>query len=583
MMLPELPLLKRELIGLLRTRKAFWIVLLVLLLSSVIPLCNWPSHRSQWQGGYETLWIFASFFFAQLTAALFLVPAFTAGAISGERERDTYDSLYTTLLRPSSIVLSKASAATGFILLVLAFASPTAFVLFFLGGLQLEGILKCYVVLAAALIQSSIVCLYHSMSSNRTAHAAVRSYFWVLFWNGGLALLLQLCWGLAVVVLGNAFVSRPALEIIGVLGGSSSPYFPIGIEILEGGRLRGFSAGFGFEPYTAYLAISGLITLAHFLLLLRRARVPEIAKPRWLERRAARKARTAQTRPIRRSILTQALIRWGEKGVPILSNALFQKEIKAEFFGRLRYRRSSFWLSLLLFVGIMVAALGSDAPPQYAIAFNTFVALALIFLMVPSVAASGFPREREQGNLDFLRGTRLSAGEILAGKFWGAVYSGLGVFSAVLWTLPATIVISAVLDLLDRKSGSYWREDHWLPGTAIVSVLVLTISLLFAAAISTTVSAFAKRSLSSLGLTFFLILSLLVLWPMFLGIIGFHQEMEDLLSVTHPFVAAGEAIFERWDKAGGRLIGFVFCYSIAIGLLWVVARGRAEMTHGRDA
>ncbi len=368
----ELPLLKRELVGLLRTRKAFWIVLLVLVFSSVIPLLNWPSGRSGWQGGLRTLQVFASFFFAQLTTAIFLVPAFTAGAIAGERERDTYDSLYTTLLRPSSIVLSKAASATGFILLVLAFASPAAFVLFFLGGLQLESILKCYAVLTAALIESSIICLYHSMSSNRTAHAAMRGYFWVLFWNGGLTLLLQLCWGLAFVILGRQSILGSGHEIGMLLMVSSSPYVPIGFEIFAGGRTGGVSASLGVKPYTAYLAVSGLIALVHFLLLLRRARVPEIAKPRWLERRAARKAATAQTRPIRRSLLTRFLIRRGDLGTPILSNAVFQKEIKAEFFGTLRFRRITFWHPLLLFVSILTVALGSGGSPTWALAFITF-------------------------------------------------------------------------------------------------------------------------------------------------------------------------------------------------------------------
>ena len=51
--------------------------------------------------------------------ALLVVPAFTAGAVAGERERHTFELLYTTPLSPFSIVAGKVIASTGYLLLLL--------------------------------------------------------------------------------------------------------------------------------------------------------------------------------------------------------------------------------------------------------------------------------------------------------------------------------------------------------------------------------------------------------------------------------------------------------------------------------
>ncbi len=206
----------------------------------------------------------------------------------------------------------------------------------------------------------------------------------------------------------------------------------------------------------------------------------------------------------------------------------------------------------------------------------------MIFLVVPSVAASGFPREREQGNLDFLRGTWLTSGEILTGKFWGAVYSGLGVYSAALWTLPAIAVLEVASGPWENDRSFLGHPDRSLSGLMFSAVLVLTVSLIFAAALSTTVSTFARRSLSSLGLSFFLLLSLLVLWPMFLVLTGSDGSMEEVLGVTHPFVALGYEFFQSQEKVLGYLIAFFACYSVAISLLWGIAHESARITHERD-
>lgn len=88
---------------------------------------------------------------------IFIMPALTAGAISGERERQTLDLMLTTSMRPWEIVLGKlaASLSTMFLLIISSF--PIIAIVFVYGGITLRDIgvlLLCY--MAAALFVGSL-------------------------------------------------------------------------------------------------------------------------------------------------------------------------------------------------------------------------------------------------------------------------------------------------------------------------------------------------------------------------------------------------------------------------------------------
>src|SRR5262249_29286817 len=95
-----LALIRRELIGLLRTPRAFWLLVVIVGFSGLLPIFNWPTNGSFKRAFSPTPLLLTFFLNVQLTLALLVIPAFTAGAISGERERGTYDLLYSTLLSP---------------------------------------------------------------------------------------------------------------------------------------------------------------------------------------------------------------------------------------------------------------------------------------------------------------------------------------------------------------------------------------------------------------------------------------------------------------------------------------------------
>lgn len=88
---------------------------------------------------------------------IFIMPAITAGSISGERERQTLDLMLTTDMTPTEIVLGKlmSSLSTMFLLIISSF--PILALVFVYGGVTLRDmgmLMMCYV--AAALFIGSL-------------------------------------------------------------------------------------------------------------------------------------------------------------------------------------------------------------------------------------------------------------------------------------------------------------------------------------------------------------------------------------------------------------------------------------------
>lgn len=92
---------------------------------------------------------------------LFFVPGITAGAISGERERQTLATLQVTMLRTRSILIGKVIAAVVFLVLMMVAATPVLAVSYLLGGIRVIDILRgiAAVVLVALLVATMVVAV----------------------------------------------------------------------------------------------------------------------------------------------------------------------------------------------------------------------------------------------------------------------------------------------------------------------------------------------------------------------------------------------------------------------------------------
>ncbi len=128
--------------------------------------------------------------FGMLGLVLFLVPAFTAGAVAGERSSQTLIPVQITSLSPLAIVLGKSLAAIAFTVLLVVSAAPILAVAFFVGGVGFSDIFTGLGMIVLTAIMLGSVGIMISSLFRKVQSAIVVSYgFVVLLAIGAFVLL----------------------------------------------------------------------------------------------------------------------------------------------------------------------------------------------------------------------------------------------------------------------------------------------------------------------------------------------------------------------------------------------------------
>jgi len=145
--------------------------------------------------------LFYSTYLLQMVMVVFLSPAFTAGAISGERERQTLDLLITTLLPSHSLVFGKLLSALAYIVLLILAALPIQSLAFMFGGIILsEIVIGTILLLVTALITGAIGILISSIMKSTIA-STVLTYAAILLFTIGLPIVLSISLSVLVVIM----------------------------------------------------------------------------------------------------------------------------------------------------------------------------------------------------------------------------------------------------------------------------------------------------------------------------------------------------------------------------------------------
>jgi ABC-2 type transport system permease protein len=135
--------------------------------------------------------LFVFLVFVQVIVLTFLTPAFTAGAISGERERQTIDLLFVTRLRPVAILWGKLVASMSFVVLLLLLSVPIFSMVFLFGGIELDQVVTAFLLTAVCALTLGALGLFCSTLTSRTLFATVSAYLAALLLVFGTVL-----WGL---------------------------------------------------------------------------------------------------------------------------------------------------------------------------------------------------------------------------------------------------------------------------------------------------------------------------------------------------------------------------------------------------
>ncbi len=114
--------------------------------------------------------------FGMMFLMAFFLPGIAAGAISGERERETLIPLQVTLLSSRSILTGKILAASAFAALLLVAATPLFATAYLLGGVSLAEAVRTLVALGAIAVMITTIAVVCSSIVRRTQAAVLLAY-----------------------------------------------------------------------------------------------------------------------------------------------------------------------------------------------------------------------------------------------------------------------------------------------------------------------------------------------------------------------------------------------------------------------
>ncbi len=173
------PVMVKELRGRMRGIRGFAIITVFLTLMSfftmLLYLLRVPQGGVVVTGELGRL-LFIGILFIELMLIIFIVPALTAGAITSERERKTYDLLQTTLITKATFVVGKMQSALGYIVLLLLSAIPLQSIAFLFGGVSESELILALLVLTVSAVTLGAFGMFFSSITERTLSATVRSY-----------------------------------------------------------------------------------------------------------------------------------------------------------------------------------------------------------------------------------------------------------------------------------------------------------------------------------------------------------------------------------------------------------------------
>jgi ABC-2 type transport system permease protein len=207
----------KELRSRFRGRRAFVILTVYLGLLALLAYGTYaviaPSARqsAQFGGGGTSasasigIAVFIVLSLFQLLLVCFIAPAFTTGAISLEREKQTLDLLISTPLRPGAIVVGKLLAALAYVGLMILAAIPISAIVFMYGGATVEDVVRQQVVLLVTALGLGAIGLFWSALVKRTQAATVLTYCTMLALTVGTVLV----WGFWTLLASREAVTGP--------------------------------------------------------------------------------------------------------------------------------------------------------------------------------------------------------------------------------------------------------------------------------------------------------------------------------------------------------------------------------------
>lgn len=407
MYLRENPVLQRELLVNLRMNRGFVLLFAYVGLLGAVVYAAWPQQeRVNLVDPVAAKELVSYFFLGQYLLASLMTPAFAAGAITGEKERKSYEMLLASPLRPSAIVLGKLLASLCHLAMLIVASLPIVLLCLPLGGVSFQEVLAAYVVLLVSVFAFGMISLACSSYFKRTSASLVVSYL--------LILPLALC----------GAVFWRAFE-----GADSAFRLVVSVTVLPAG---------------AALLCSGLFMATSRRLL----HPPDVGSEGKEVVDEEQELRRAVGLVIQRDHFPDRLFAPPKRTslLPDGANPIYDKEMRSELFSQgTLMLRVVIQVSMLLAIPLMGALL--YIVPEQAAWYMSYVIL-FNMLVGPVFSAGSVTSERERETLELLLVTTLSPWQIM----WGKLLSGLRVSSVLTSFLLWPVMLSCLMTPLVREN-----------------------------------------------------------------------------------------------------------------------------------
>jgi ABC-type transport system involved in multi-copper enzyme maturation permease subunit len=118
---------------------------------------------------------------AEFALVLFIIPALTASAISGEREKQTLEILLTTKLSPIQIILGKLASSISMMIFLALSSLPILALVFTIGGVTLKDFAEFMLLITVTAIYVGSIGIFLSTLYKKTTSATATTYGILLF------------------------------------------------------------------------------------------------------------------------------------------------------------------------------------------------------------------------------------------------------------------------------------------------------------------------------------------------------------------------------------------------------------------
>ncbi len=484
----ENPVLQRELIGNLRTPRAFVLMLVYQVALASVILIAYPRdvRLDLSRDSAEAQKLVDFFFLGQFVLASLMAPSFAAGAITGEKERKTYEMLLASPLRPMAIVIGKLVAALTHLLVLILGSLPIVMLCLPLGGVSIYELLAAFLALVVCIILFGSLSVACSCRFKRTSSSLVVSYLIIL----------------PMVIFGSF----------------------LWLSLAEQSRFRLIMATTVLPFVCIVASVLLLVSTARRLLY-----PPDVGSQGNEVVDLEKEQKEAVGLVIQRDQFPDRLFAPPRRKTLMRDgcNPVYDKEIHAELFSQgTLMLRLVIQISMLLAIPLMAILL--FVRPEFSAWYIAYVVIFNI-LVAPVFTAGSICSERERQTLDLLLTTIIPPRQILVGKLIAGFRVSFVLTMFLMW--PVALAFVLTYDLLQN-----WQSVLAYVGIVLIAALFNTVLALLCSTL------FRKTSVAIMMSYMGLVALYLLPMAVYYLTLNFDQspissEMARWLGVASPFMA----------------------------------------------